>query len=216
MWRSIQFQALFCLLIATAAAPAAFGTSIVLPCSSVPLTNHDDYVDCPGGTGIPANSTVTAVKLYLLPSFQGATSWVLGLVGFRITFIPDPSLTAWTPSGQVCDIRNDSIGGGILVYSSCGLYTGDPNAPGTAMMSADQAFSALAATGFRIMVQRGDLGGTAESILASALVEFTYIPLAPVPELPASLLFATGLLGIGYLKQKCRSVRRLTNSANQR
>jgi hypothetical protein len=214
MWKPIPFQALFCFLFLLVATPAAFGTSIILSCSSVPLTNTDASVDCPGASALPADTTVTAVKLYLLSSFQGGQG---SSVGFRIVFEPSTLLTDWTHGPtQVCDIRNDGSGGTTMVSNTCGIYSGDPNAPGTFTMSADHAFTALAASGFSLKVQRGDLGGTAESVLAAALVEYTYAPISAVPELPVSFLFATGLLGIGCLTQKNPRALLLRSNRRQR
>ena len=123
---------------------------------------HRCLCGLPGRFRFPADTTVTAVKLYLLSSFQGGQG---SSVGFRIVFEPSTLLTDWTHGPtQVCDIRNDGIGGTTMVSNTCGIYSGDPNAPGTFTMSADHAFTALAASGFSIKVQRGDLGGTAESV----------------------------------------------------
>jgi len=179
------------------AVPGAFGSNVIYPCSPLTLSTDSDYLaTCPGVTSLPP-AGVIAIKLYLTSGFTDGIPNVNGSVQLNVYFLPQTAGVTWSGGlGSSCVMTNGGLGT-TLVTNSCGMYSGNPTAPGTSYLLADDNLAALATTGFEILSLRAYVNGTARSVQAQNFVEYIY-----TPEPPLSFLFGISLIVLGWLVRR--------------
>ena len=181
--------------------PAASAATVLLPCGAGIVNSQSDFLTtCPGVTGQLPGTTVTAVKLYLIADFSGAQEGISNKI--LVQFTPSPIISNWHPASQLCTLAN-AAGSMMAVTNTCGFYSGDPNAPGTSYITADNTLQTLGKTPFTVQITRASLEGTVEFVTASPIVAYTVVPEPSVP-----LLLTSSLLVVGLVKRRKGKTRR--------
>lgn len=196
---------MFCCLIGV---PSMFGTPLALDIECSPGGIFVGGVGTNSGTCGPSGlsigssvgqDTITSIGVYLLADYSlGGTP----SQSIWVEFAPSTSggLT-WSAANVTCTVT----GGSSSSSNTCGVYSGNLNAPGTTEILSTltgAALQTLGGTGFTVAELGGVNSGSVSVSSANVIVQYDYTVNAAVPEPATFVLMGAGLGLVGLLRRR--------------